>query len=1045
MFVNKTITKNILENIINRTFLNFGFYIGSCILDSLKLLGLYFGTNSGISLSLEDLKTPLIKKNLLFDTSNNIFKVNRLYQKGYVSEDDKVKEIISNWYTITEELRKQILYFYKYKEPTNSLYIMASSGARGNINQARQLIGLRGLMTNQNGKIITLPIKNNFREGLSSIDYVISSYGARKGIVDTALKTADSGYLTRRLVYFSQEIIIREKDCKTLNGFLYAFKKNNNFQNLLGHYLISIYSLNDIFTYKKSKLIDYLFLQKLIHINPLYLKIRSPLQCSLIGGICQKCYGWNLNIKNSTVLGTPVGIIAAQSIGEPGTQMTMRTFHTGGIFTGINTKEVKALYSGKILLPKKMSNNFVYLNNNKLLLQIKESTSISILHWNGQKFNYLLEKLSLLSNKKFLKKGQIIAHLPAENKSIENKTLKPIYSVYSGEVFLENLFSIHNLNSSYATKNSFVWIKSGLILPIPQESKIKLINKLNTKYAISYFKLVSSYRNICFVKNNIINIITEENGYFQINLNRFYFLDNNLEIKFKSIVKNYQVNEAYSVLGFIYYLPKVQSSIYLIRKKSSSYLNLFIILTKSNIFKVTMDSINTNLKNKKLIRKNIFNTNIKTKQCGIFLYRRGNLLIFQKATPIFINENTLLLYKKYQLIRNNKMFALLINNNSQNKDIVQDLPKIESILENTVVENNSILFEKSGLLINDLYILQKVENSNYIFSNILNNQNISNKTILSKTIHINSNCLKLHNVIFEINLILFSKFLKLPKKHFIKLSLKEHKKLLYNLIKQNSLNTFFTDFLKIKKCNNIYKSVLYDTIILHSNNKIILLKKLLPLNIYKNSIKSIIKDYNFNKIGASLDKGIITSDKLLHVLYNYHLIFDTLITSCVKSISKLQLILLNSLQSIYKTQEINISNIHFEIIIKQMTSQIKILNSGDTPFVNDELVKYSLLEQILFVFDKKAYKLPFFKPTLIGMTKGSIINTNSFITNAGFQETKNILIKAAIEGSKDWLRGLRECLTVGRLASSGTSFLNYKNYLDTIYLFKNSENLNHNK
>jgi DNA-directed RNA polymerase subunit beta' len=265
--------------------------------------------------------------------------------------------------------------------------------------------------------------------------------------------------------------------------------------------------------------------------------------------------------------------------------------------------------------------------------------------------------------------------------------------------------------------------------------------------------------------------------------------------------------------------------------------------------------------------------------------------------------------------------------------------------------------------------------------------------------------------------------------------------MLNNLFKQNSLNTFFTSFFKIKKCNNIYKSTFYDIILLQSNNKIILLKKLLPLNIYKNSLKSIVQEYNFIKLGSSINKGIITSDRLLNLLYYYHLMFDSLLTSYINSISKLQFILLNSLQSIYKTQDIQISNIHFEIIIKQMTSQIKILNSGDTPFVIDELVKYSLFEQILFVLDKKYYKLPFFKPILVGMTKGSIINNNSFITNAGFQETKNILIKAAIEGNKDWLRGLRECLTIGRLASSGTTFLNYKNYLDTIYLFKNFKTL----
>jgi DNA-directed RNA polymerase subunit beta' len=231
---------------------------------------------------------------------------------------------------------------------------MAFSGARGNMSQVRQLVGMRGLMSDQEGKIIDFPIQQNFREGLSSTDYVISSYGARKGIVDTALKTADSGYLTRRLIYLAQDFIIREVNCKTNKGMLLFLTKSSEDQNFLGRYVLSVKEL--FFPYseqfeKKEFLITEEALKKIKRKAPLQLQIRSPLTCQSLGSICQRCYGWDLAQKKPIRLGEAVGIIAAQSIGEPGTQLTMRTFHTGGIFTGETLKQITAPFSGRILFP----------------------------------------------------------------------------------------------------------------------------------------------------------------------------------------------------------------------------------------------------------------------------------------------------------------------------------------------------------------------------------------------------------------------------------------------------------------------------------------------------------------------------------------------------------------------------------------------------------------------------------------------------------------------------------------------------------------------
>ena len=212
---NKTLNKKELKELIYCAFLNYGKYKATSLLDGLKNLGFYFATQSGISISIEDLKVPPQKKYILKRARNQILKTNLFYTKGEISEVERFQKVIDTWQLTNENVKDNVVSYFKTHDPLNPIYIMAFSGARGNLSQVRQLVGMRGLMTDPNGQIIDLSINHNFREGLSITDYIISSYGARKGIIDTALKTADSGYLTRRLVDVAQHVIIREIDCNT--------------------------------------------------------------------------------------------------------------------------------------------------------------------------------------------------------------------------------------------------------------------------------------------------------------------------------------------------------------------------------------------------------------------------------------------------------------------------------------------------------------------------------------------------------------------------------------------------------------------------------------------------------------------------------------------------------------------------------------------------------------------------------------------------------------------------------------------------------------
>ncbi len=348
MRINGTISKKRLEALIHKIYSTNSIYATGCLLDALKNLGFHYATNSGLSISIEDLKTPMLKELLLQEASKVIALTSEKWERGLITDAERFQAIIDTWTKLTEKLKSRILTYYEEFDPLNSLYVMSSSGARGNTSQVGQLIGMRGLMADQKGQIIDLPIQSNFREGLTSTDYLVSSYGARKGIVDTALRTADAGYLTRTLIYLAQDLIIREHDCKTTTGISAVIVGEDDFASIIGRSLISLIQKNGrIIPCYRAILTEKMARDLSIRLQfPFILNVRSVLACEAHGSVCQICYGWDLAERSPIALGEAVGIIAAQSIGEPGTQLTMRTFHTGGVFAGEKIDQIIAPFSG---------------------------------------------------------------------------------------------------------------------------------------------------------------------------------------------------------------------------------------------------------------------------------------------------------------------------------------------------------------------------------------------------------------------------------------------------------------------------------------------------------------------------------------------------------------------------------------------------------------------------------------------------------------------------------------------------------------------------
>ncbi len=328
--------KKQLSDIIERCIKIHGTTTTSEVLDRIKALGYKYSTRAALTVAVCDATIPPQKKAILAEADAEVEQITNEFEYGYISAQEKTKKIIALWTNTTDEVTKKLKEnFDRY----NPIWMMADSGARGSISQIRQLAGMRGLIANTSGTVIEIPIRANYREGLNILECFIASRGARKGLADTALRTADSGYLTRRLVDVSQDVIIREEDCGTTDGIeVFEIRNGNEVvepfdERLVGRFLAE--DLRDEATgeliMSRNKLITDADAKKILDAGVEEIKIRSVLTCRAKTGVCAKCYGANLAFNNIVSVGEAVGVIAAQSIGEPGTQLTMRTFHTGGV------------------------------------------------------------------------------------------------------------------------------------------------------------------------------------------------------------------------------------------------------------------------------------------------------------------------------------------------------------------------------------------------------------------------------------------------------------------------------------------------------------------------------------------------------------------------------------------------------------------------------------------------------------------------------------------------------------------------------------------
>ena len=377
-FANELLGDKELKKLIERVYKQCGPWLTVKMLDAIKAVGYRYATFFGATISMDDILVPEEKPSMMDKANKEVDSIMKQYRQGHITQDERYNRVVEVWSKTNEELTNVMMKKLENdKEGFNTIYMMASSGARGSRNQIRQLAGMRGLMAKPNGDIIELPIRANFKEGLSVIEFFISTNGARKGLADTALKTADAGYLTRRLVDIAQDVVINEEDCGTINGIEYsAVKDGDEIIEPLKNRIAGRYTLERVLHPITGELLcdvnEYIsdeLAEKIDNAGVESIKLRTVLTCESQHGVCCKCYGRNLARSKVVEIGEAVGIIAAQSIGQPGTQLTMRTFHVGGTASKIS-EENRIVLKYSVLI-KNISGTHVVMKDKSWLFTRK--------------------------------------------------------------------------------------------------------------------------------------------------------------------------------------------------------------------------------------------------------------------------------------------------------------------------------------------------------------------------------------------------------------------------------------------------------------------------------------------------------------------------------------------------------------------------------------------------------------------------------------------------------------------------------------------------
>ena len=965
-FCNRTFDKGEMRKLIQWFLINYGTARTAKLVDRLKTLGFHYATKAGISLGLEDLKIPPIKVRLLKNAEIKIEENEERFLSGKITAVEKLQKVIDIWNTTNELLKNEVIVNFRQTDLLNPVYMMAFSGARGNISQVRQLVGMRGLMADSQGEIIDLPIKSNFREGLNVTEYLISCYGARKGLVDTALRTANSGDLTRRLVDVAQSVIINKTDCGTYHGILISpLIKNKKTYISTEKRLIGRVLAKDIYDDQKKKLIasrgqdicSYLA-PKILQKTKQKIYVRSPLTCDSNRCICQLCYGWSLAHGRLAQIGEAVGIIAAQSIGEPGTQLTMRTFHTGGVFAGNVADRIYAPHDGvleyfsdsggKTIRTQYGEDGFFTFTEKKLFIKETELNT-STLTIPRYTLIFIKPGQKIFAKQIIAEMSSIAEIMPNSDKSDWVEASKEVKTDVGGQIYFDNLITVQQRNSSDKLQDIN---KSQNITKVKENGLIWVLNG-NLLSFLTIFKKLSLKRQKRYM---LIEQDSLTNQKFKI----FTTTKPNKHHKYKYWLKQLP---AQTTTNLILYNPKY----------SPEKLGKGTINTDKRTFLKYQDytkifNLQINLSHVQKLKRQM---KISCQQNKIKLIRRNKLAKFTKKhrKPTTLENYYLETHENItfniQKFKKKKIKALKIDPATSKKK-----KKYYQYEEITVLNSNKQCLthnDKNQVIFNTKQRLLKVKIGDLIYKGYEIAKGVRS-TQSGQIISI----------------------------HFDYIILRKG---IPNLASENTLVGVNNRDLIAK--NNFLFHLVY--------------KKPKTGDIVQGlpKIEELLEARRTKDLQPIIDNP---HEKLKQQFDFYRQKYDNA-TATRKSAEKIQQFLVNGIQLVYQSQGIEISDKHIEIIVKQMTSKVLIEEGGETSLLSGEVIEINRIEKINKNITKKAK----YQPILLGITKASL-NTESFISAASFQETTRVLIQAAIEGKTDWLYGLKENVILGRLIPAGTGF-----------------------
>ena len=911
---NRVLKKKDVANLIDFIYKKGGLKTTAKFLDNLKDLGFEYATKAGISISIDDIIVPDGKTELIKKTKKTVKNIQQQFDIGISTEEERYNKIINAWTNTNNELASKMIKLTKEdKGGFNSIYMMSDSGARGSESQIRQLSGMRGLMAKPNGTIIETPIISNFREGLNVLEYFISTHGARKGLADTALKTANAGYLTRKLIDVAQNVKIVDNDCGTHEGIeITAITEGNEliesledrvYGRVLAEDLIDPITNDKIFS--EGTLIDDNSLIKIRESSVKSISIRTPITCKSEDGICSKCYGLNLGQGDLVKKGEAVGIIAAQSIGEPGTQLTLRTFHIGG--TASRTQEENNIVAdkegfiryyniktfknkeGKEIIANRR-NAAILLVEPKIKAPFKGKVEIQLLH-----DEYIVKLSAKSKNAKFHIKKSYIAQtneLAGVTGKIEGKLLlNQTKQIEEGDSIVDLIKDSWNIPNRipYASE---ILVKDGDPITrkiyAKEEGQIKFF-LLKGDYLERLKDLKKGYK---VLEKGLFAVIADEEGREAI---RHYIARNS--------ILNINDNEKTDKTSLIAY---PQNDEQVVISSWDPYATPIIseydgkVVFEDIIPDITVSRENDETTNQvKLIINEYISSEYKPAICIVDKKKNIHKYFLEPKTQIFVEDG-----EEVKLADTLAKFPKAL---IKSKDITGGLPRVSELFEARKPKEQAFLSEIDG---------------------------------------------------------------------FVSFSTKIRGK----------------ERIIIEGKNGISKEYIID-----KNRQIL---------VYPNE---------FVHAGERLTDGVISSSDILRI----------------SGTRELHKYLVSEVQQVYRRQGVTISDKHIEIIYTQMLRQVKIIDSGDTKFVEGDMISKKHFNEE----NKKIIKLngepAIAEPNLIGITKAAV-NSDSVISSASFQDTTKILTEASVSSREDLLEDLKENVVIGRVIPVGTGIYN----IDSVQLLQ---------